>query len=506
MPRRIRPIAFAVFAVTLTAFIACFSCGTATAGLLAAWEFDAGDVSGSSVSATAGLAANTTGTLQADAAITGGALDLDGSGDYLQFGNNLTGLRGLSNMTLSAWVKPADSSTAQRRIVEHEDNIYFWSQSGVYRYTNHGQTSQALSTTAPAPGTWQHVLVTYSDGAPGRIYVNGVPEGASGVWSAMADNTHTFQIGARRNSSSSTAESFWNGQIDDVAMWDDILTSDQIAALAGGGVYSSRTTPTAVPSGATLVGRWSMDNIDISGTTYFDSVGPFDGTGVNGGPTPGAAGQFDQAVDFAGGANNANAPFIDYSAYAPLLDNQGEATITAWIKPSVSGLQTNVLTIFAGSDKDDGSSEARLFVSNDAPTAGFGLGNLVYGVRNDGATIGNVATSGVNLLDDQWHFIALSVDANDNVALYIDGQALGFGVAPFLDGVADVDTIALGRNKDTAGGGGQWFYDGLMDEVRLYDKAMTQAEIQAVMNVPEPAGWLLALGAMAAVLLRRRQA
>jgi hypothetical protein len=124
--------------------------------LLAAWEFEAGDVAGADVSATAGTAANTTGLLQGDAAVVDGALTLDGAGDYLQFGNNLTDLRTPSSMTISAWVNTNSAVTALRRIVEHEDNTYFWAESGIFQYTTHGTgggiTGRAQSTTARRRG------------------------------------------------------------------------------------------------------------------------------------------------------------------------------------------------------------------------------------------------------------------------------------------------------------------------------------------------------------------
>jgi hypothetical protein len=228
--------------------------GLQAATLLAAWEFNAGDISGSSIAASGGTASNTTGTLQADAAIVSGALSLDGTGDYLQFGNDVTELRPAGGtLTIAAWVNTDVAITALRRIVEHEDNIYFWAENGLFRYTTHGTTggalSQAASTTAPTVGVWQHMVVTVADGQPARIYINGVLEGTSGNNQAAIPNiTQTFQIGARR-SGSGAATNFWDGAIDDVAFWDGFLTIDEIEALAGvgNGGYAGRVTPTSIP-------------------------------------------------------------------------------------------------------------------------------------------------------------------------------------------------------------------------------------------------------------------
>ncbi|MEX2185943.1 MAG: LamG domain-containing protein [Pirellulales bacterium] len=509
--------------VAATAVAACWHAAapSARAGLLAAWEFSAADVAAPNVAASGGTAANTTGVLQADATIASGALDLDGTGDYLQFGNDLTELRGLSTMTLSAWVNPDSSSTALRRIVEHEDNIYFWTENNTFRFTIHGTPGgvadgQAFSTTAPAVGAWQHVLVTYEANQPGKIYINGVLEGTSnGNFVQMPTNVQTFQIGSRR-SSSGAATNFWDGQIDDVAIWDQILTQDDIDDLAGVGVggYAMRTVPTLLgaeppppppPSGATLLARYSMDNGHVAGDTIIDSagfpLGPFNGAKQNGGPTTGVPGRFGQAAEFAGGANNGFNEHIDLSPHANLLSTLGEGTISAFIKPDTTDLTTDVLTIFAASDASAPSSEIRWFVSNGGAT---GFGNLVYGTR--GADInGNVVTSGVDLLDGQWHHVAVTVSSSDAVALYIDGELRGAGTATFFDGFSVLNSLSLGRNLDSTVGGGQWFFDGLMDEVRIYDRAMNPDEVARLASIPEPSTFVLASLAAAMTVWQTRR-
>ena len=222
-------------------------------GLLAAWQFEAGDVNGASVSATGGSASNTTGSLQADAAIVDGALVLDGEGDFLEFGNDLTELRPPGGtLTIAAWVNTNSAVTALRRVVEHEDNTYFWAEGGIFQYTTHGTPNgaqgRAQSTTAPKVGQWQHVLVTFSAGGPATIYIDGVMEGFSNTPQApIPNNTQTFQIGARRSGSGAPSNS-WDGSIDDVGIWDCELPQVDIDRLAGVGAggYPGRVPPTGL--------------------------------------------------------------------------------------------------------------------------------------------------------------------------------------------------------------------------------------------------------------------
>ncbi len=223
----------------------------ARAELRAAWEFNAAEVSGANVSASGGSATNTTGTLIADAAATNGVLTLDGTGDYLQFGNQVTQLRALSAMTISAWVRPG-ITTGTRRIVEHEDNFYFWHESSKYRFTIHGATSAAISTNSLSAGTWQHVLAVYESGKPAKIYVNGLWEDDSNSnQSMMPNDSDVLSFGANRPSSGTpTTTAFFNGALDDVAVWNTVLPLHQIESLAGKGVggYASRAVPLALES------------------------------------------------------------------------------------------------------------------------------------------------------------------------------------------------------------------------------------------------------------------
>ncbi len=735
----------------------------ARADLVSAWEFNAEDVTGTTVALSGGTLAGLTGSLEANANVTAGTLSLDGDGDYLAFGNDVTELRTLSKMTIASWVNWASEPTGRTRILEHEDNIYFWAEGGKYQFTIHGTPGgvdgRALSTTAPAIDEWQHVLVTYEAGKQAQIYINGVLEGTSVSSQAlMPNNTQTLQIGARRNGSGDPSD-FLHGQMDDVAIWDQILTQDNIEELAGestGGGYLARTVPTALtldpvepeppkPSYATLVGWWKLDegaglaaadsspmpvggspnggtlqggpewdgglsgandvkvpyglrfagdgggaddevdldahltdlntlaagtmsawfrkdqglgsddmsifgfgqpdsndffriqlengnqvrfdqsnggqawsgtstltddgnwhhvavtsdgsgdansaNVYLDGvlvaagdTKWFDSfmagtaqlgslhrggvpqqwefegtladvriydkplnsdeiqylgdmanfgdgrkeaasgatlvaqytmdndavngdviqdtagfvLGPFDGTKANGGPTTGVPGVVGEAAEFAGGANNGDNQFIDVSAHAAALHTLTEGTLSAFIKPDNEGLTTDVLTIFSASDVNAGSVEVRWFVSD--------TGNLVYGVRGSDMN-GTVTSSGVDLLDGEWHHVAVSVGEENAVTLFVDGDVVGEGLASFLGGLSELNGAAIGRNKDSAAGGGQWFYDGLIDDVRVYDKALTHDEIVGLATIPEPSSLiLLAIGLLGLAAYRRRHA
>ena len=488
--------------------------GAADAGLLASWEFDLSDASGSSVAATAGSAANTTGLLQADASAIGGELRLDGTDDYLQFGNNLTDLRGLSEMTVAAWVNVADSSTAQRRIVEHEDNFYFWQESGAFRYTTHGTggDSKAVSTTAPSAGTWQHVLAVYRAGQPAEIYVNGVLEDTSGANQAnMANNTQTFQIGARRGNSGSPTN-FFNGVMDDVAVWDEALSAAQIEALAGAGSggYFGRTTPTGKQHSASTLAFWEFDDKAPGGTTVnteriVDSSGHGRDAFAGGGATPPnfVAGSplygFTSALRFT--TNRDSVIFRDGFSGFPdggpaagsdiNFDQDDSFTVEAVLRTEMSGA---VGAIVAKDDAGDTPSWW-LRIQSD------GRLQAIVDDRNSPDPNVNGLVNGVAPINDnEWHHVAFVRDAEeDKVRLFIDYS---------LDAEDDDDTlltsfssldIRIGESNKMG-----WQFVGDIDFVRISAGALDPS--QFVQQVPEPASvLLLAAGAICLALGRMRR-
>ena len=229
-------------------------------------------------------------------------------GDFLEFGDNLESprvtLRDQDSMTIAAWVQTKSAVDGLRRIVEHEDNTYFWAENNIFQYTTHGTpggaSGRAQSSTSPEPDVWQHVLVTLSHASadellargtadgPAKMYIDGELEGESSIGqNRIPGNTHTFQIGARR-SGSGNPSNFWDGLIDDVGIWDSELEESDIALLSGkeNGGYDGRRSPTNLEAPAFnlregLFMYFSLDNASVNGDLIQDGSGhaggPFNG-------------------------------------------------------------------------------------------------------------------------------------------------------------------------------------------------------------------------------------
>lgn len=160
---------------------------------------------------------------------TGNSLSLDGSGDYLGVTNaaslNFSGLA----MTFEAWVYPKAYSS-DLIILNKESSYEFHLDEG-------GRFEAAIETTDPAIwvytsgnavvplNQWSYVAATY-DGTSVRTYVNGVLDVVFPLTGTIIPTTAGLGVGARGLPSSPSA--YFNGMIDEVALYSIAKTPAQI--------------------------------------------------------------------------------------------------------------------------------------------------------------------------------------------------------------------------------------------------------------------------------------
>ena len=232
----------------------------AMAGLVGHWEFDSpSDIGRATVSGdlqTVGDAAwAATGRI-------GGALALDGSGDYLRTdaSHSLPGglPTGDTSYTIAAFIQTAadgrntitfwgNGTTAQanglRTTSVNELAIPDNRTGGLISYGWGGANDHGLGAGGTPPGTiydgqWHHVATTY-DAATStkRLYLDGVEIGTGKVVPNLNVAAANFGIGAR------TGNEPFSGLVDDVRIYDEVLSQSQIHALANPIVGPDTTPP-----------------------------------------------------------------------------------------------------------------------------------------------------------------------------------------------------------------------------------------------------------------------
>jgi hypothetical protein len=269
------------------------------------------------------------------------------------------------------------------------------------------------------------------DGTTGRLYVDGVPV-SSETFTAPPNTNFSLYIG-RAYASNGWG---WRGAIDDVRLYDKELSSAEVAAL-----YNQ-----------ILVGHWRFD--EGSGTFARNSSGhSYHGT-VNGASW--TTGKVNSALNFNGSTNHVVTPAI------PLA---GTFSISAWVNPAVT-TQASYARIaetrynggfYLGTDF---SSTKYKFIVNTGAGATGACG------ANFGCAEGGTVTPG-------WHLVTGTFDGTTG-RLYIDGALVS----------SETFTAPLNTNfplyigRAYAGNGWAWF--GVIDEVRLYNRALTAPEVASL--------------------------
>jgi VCBS repeat-containing protein len=204
---------------------------------------------------------------------------------------------------------------------------------------------------------------------------------------------------------------------------------------------------------------------EASGTTSVDSSGNANnGTfAASGGPTRVTAGRFGSAMQFDG--VNDLISVVDANS----LDFTSAMTLMAWVKPTTITGWRNVLMKQAGSDLVYG------IYANDTTS---GSGRPAGYTKSGGVTRSVRATEGA--LANRWMHVAVTfASATNQMRIYIDGE---LHRTITTSGVMTASTGPL-----TMGGNNVWldeFFSGALDEVRVMNLALSEADIRTLMQSP----------------------
>jgi len=252
--------------------------------------------------------------------IAGNALAFDGDGDYVDIGTP-DALK-LSEFTLSTWFKRSGDGTtvttgtggviAEPLVTKgrgesdgsNVDMNYFLgiTQSGVLVADfedNHDGTNHPITGDSPVTdNVWHHAAVTY-DGSTLKLYLDGdLDEAISVNMTPRSDSVQYNAIGSALDSSG-TPSGYFNGEIDEVRIWNTARSQAEIQAYMNSTLSGTESN---------LVAYYQFD--ESSSNTASDATGSYDGT-LNGDPQwvtsdasltemapPGNALSFDGADDY----------------------------------------------------------------------------------------------------------------------------------------------------------------------------------------------------------------
>ena len=323
--------------------------------------------------------------------------------------------------------------------------------------------NDSVSTPAPATGTLTGTGATWVPGAPFNLTFPNFPPVATN--SSVATTTSAPVGGTLTATDANPGDTLTYSIVTNGTHGTAVITD----ALTGAFAYTPSTSAAAVDTFtfkandgtadsnvATvsvtitgLVGHWEMDG----GVT--DSAAPPNDATAIASPTY-VAGKIGQAISLNGTSQYATVPD------STDLDITGAITMAAWVKPTAVGTQDLIakeISAVANGYQLSLSSAGKVFVR---------LNNAVAS-RVDSAT--SYPTDG-----NSWIHVAATWDGN-TVKLYYNGVQEGSSLAYAGPIVANGTALGIGAQSDNM----RWFA-GAMDDVRLYNRALSLAEIQALAN------------------------
>ena len=192
---------------------------------------------------------STTTTVAATSVTIDYALDFDGTNDNVSANGVAKELNSTSPaanlpLSVSAWVNPDDGTKKQlvfgfyERINAFADgpSVWFGGTDFKFSYASESFTTVHSSSTYEI-NNWHHVVLTISATRAGVLYVNG--SSALTISAANGEGgLDMFSIGVDYDSSGGSAGSpgqYFDGKIDEVAVWNDVLTSAEVTAIYNSG-------------------------------------------------------------------------------------------------------------------------------------------------------------------------------------------------------------------------------------------------------------------------------
>src|SRR3989475_5969695 len=345
--------------------------------------------------------------------------------------------------------------------------VYFYKVSAVNSYGESALSNEASASpssptaTAPQPPTG----LTATGVSSYQINLS---------WQAPSDNGGTRIAGYKIERSNDTG-STWNIIVSntgntatiysDTGLQPTTTYTYRVSAINSAGTSS----PSSTASSKTLSAL--VDELKFEGNTQ-DTSG-YGNNGVNTGATfvPGKIGQ---ALSFDGVSNVVNVP------NSPSLNfgTAGSFSISLWIKSTQSGAGNAGYGLIVDHRRNNDGSYSGYSIED-------GSGSLMGRIR-DNLSHDVIVTSTTNVNDGLFHHIAFVVDRSTQTEkLYIDNTlqaSQSIASVGSIDSAFDIDIGGTTSPNTTVD-----FFNGIIDQTRIYSKALSPSEIQTLYNETSPA-------------------
>jgi hypothetical protein len=425
-----------------------------------------------------------------DMCVSGKCLFFDGTNDEVTISDDdKLDVTDSSDFTISLWVR-LNALTSDRTLVSKKSTtaaasagymLYYNSSSGTIDFAVSDGTDQFVvtSTTFTRTNEWVHITAVYTDSSASTstIYIDGADlkastSGTIGNVNSMA-NAISFRIATAGDGSADM-----QGFLDEVKLYTYAQSAAQVkSTMASKGANELASTSFGQTNNKTfssgLTGYWKMDETSWATDCSTTSVTDSSGNGNNGKPCPNASAATVAAGKFGnGGSFDGTNDYVDVPDATTLNPGTADFTVSFWTNPSA---------VTSGAS----------FLGKGFVGSGPGYGFRISGTSPsfwaaDGSNVTEITHSQV-LSTSTWYHI-VGVRKNNVMSIYVNG-VLGSttGDAAYnITSNGGSPTLNFGARSSGAAG----FSAGSLDEIRMYNKALSDQEIkQLYVWAPGPVGY-----------------
>ncbi len=394
------------------------------------------------------------------------SLLFDGVNEYVSMGNVL-GFERTSRFSISFWMKRTGDGSQDVVISKvgagPTPGWFVWVSNTTIDFSllNTWTTNQLYAyagSVTPSNGEWHHVAITYpgdSVAANVKIYLDGVLLPTISYYNTLSStivNSANLLIGTGWD----TGTQSYLGNLSDVALYGRDLTAAEVAWVYNSGVPRDlKNTPGAPLS---LVGWWRL-----GGSAYRSSSATGSWQTRILGDGPGLTSDFaTKCLSFDGGSE-----YVDFGNVCAFERTQA-FSISCWAR----WVSTDYGALVA---KCDGSYTGYILYK-------YG-GGLVWEFRGaDASTFSQYCT--VDPGNGAWHHIVATYDGSSSKTgthIFIDGVERIYGGTGTLTGsIVTTAALRIGQRASDLS------LTGNVDEVAIYDKQLSQAEVTWIFNSGVP--------------------
>ncbi len=334
-----------------------------------------------------------------------------------------------------------------------------------------GTASTAMST-----GTWYHVGFIRS-GTSTQMYVNSIADGAA-VSGTFNNPENDFTLGATYNDSSVTYVNVLNGYIDQALIWTRALDpinelpkidSTILLPFSTGNMVGYYKLDESAGAGVVMDYSTNVKNGSVVGSTTF-VAGNVTTPGVPNRTTASTRTNItphNSALSFPGTSSD-----FGILKSGTILCTLANASVAMWIKTTQS---TNINGYPLYCERAASGNDLWKFEIRNA--GGTGKLELVH--RDDSGTLDlHAGSTPITVNDGQWHHVALT-KSGTTIKIYIDGGLQSTDTLTGNDTMTDAGLqVRIGGDK----GDGTVFYNGNMDDLRLYNTTLSATDVANLFN------------------------